>query len=254
MLTVQKFSALILALLLASLIGSPSISVAENEQFIYHISTLGSPTVKGVTIWTENQVENLPVLEFLTDKPDNVPDPPVPVSTYFSIEPAVQVSAVEIEFRVSQDWLDRNRVPENGVVLLRFDGGWTEFPTAVDNTDENYVHCRATPSGLSIFAIGGHPLMEQGWVLYAALMVAAVAVISLAYWFVVRPRRTFVSLKKLESETGKRIPRKKTGKKEPVEPPRPEAGRSKPRPQESIKQEDVEILKKLKKKTGKGGK
>jgi PGF-pre-PGF domain-containing protein len=229
----------------------------------------GEKVVEWATLWLDNRVENLPPIEVFHEKTADMPSPELPVVCYLRIEVEVPVRKALIRFRVPWEWLERYRVPEDGIVLMKLNGDWNRLQTRVKENFEDYIHCdlhydlqnyvyyEATAENFSLFAIVGHPAKEEVFS-HVLLIVVGVAALASLYWLRVRPRKRFVSLKKLETATGEKI-RKKL---KPEETERitavvkrlkeatgfgPEAERVKPEPRKSIeREEDTKILKELK--------
>ncbi len=234
-------------------LGFGTTLAADNENYYpYTYQPVGDQFLKTLTVWTENSTENAPVVyEYLYQKPSWAPPAPISVNCYFSLENTVEVGTIDIEFRVAKSWLDMIRISENDVVLLEYDGGWVELPASLKESGETYNTYSSTLTGLSLFAVGGRSA-EQSSPVLIMLVVAAVLAASLGYWFVVRPRKSFVSLKKLEKDTGEEIVRKGRVKIEEESKQIAKMKKSIAVQKKTIKSgKDAEILRELKKKAGK---
>lgn len=206
----KRMPSLVFALVIATAISIGGAKTTKTDNgFMYPIYPLGDPVVRSVTIWTENELENLPTIDFLEEKPGDAPNPSLPVSSYFRIENGIQVKEAAIEFKVSQTWLDQKRVLENDVVLLRLDVGWTELPTTLTETSDNTFVYQASSSSLSLFAVAGRAQLEQVALLPVSLLILGIGLASAVYWFIVRPRKLFVPLRKLDKDTRVEVVRAK---------------------------------------------
>jgi hypothetical protein len=148
---------------------------------------------------------------------------------------------------------------------MKFNSDWKHLQTQITENFENYtepdltkyVYYEAWAENFSWFAIAGRPAREEVF-LHVLLIVVGVAALASLYWLKVRPRKRFVSLKKLETATGEKI-RKKLKPEETEKVAAvvkrlkeatgfgPEAEGVKPEPRKSIeREEDAKILKELK--------
>jgi hypothetical protein len=217
---------------------------AEN----YHIyPPLGEPVVRVITIRVDNRLDNIPEIITRDEKPAEVPPLPFPVLKYFYIEPDIPVREAVIEFRVPRQWLERHHVPENEVALMRLNGDWDEFQPQLMESTENYVYYVVTVQDISMFAVVGYPMKEE-ILPHVFLVVVGVVTMALIYWFLVKPRKRFVSLKKLEKATGEKIFRGTLEAKKEIGPEFEEkVEKIKPtRRRVTEREEDVRILRKLK--------
>jgi hypothetical protein len=216
---------------------------AEN----YHIyPPLGEPVVRVITIRVDNRLENIPEIITQDEKPFGVPPLPFPVLKYFYIEPDLPVREAVIEFEVPREWLERHHVPENAVALMRLNEDWDEFQPQLIESTENHVYYVVMVQDISMFAVVGYPMKEE-ILPHVFIIVAGVVTVALVYWFLVKPRKRFVSLEKLEKVTGEKVVRE-----------RPELGKEislefeekieKVKPARKVieREEDVRILKRLK--------
>lgn len=248
---------ILFAVVIASLtIGGVYPTAADNWERSY----VGSP-ITYLRISSDNLIENDPEIEYFENEPPaGVPPLENPVNVYFTIKVDVPVREVTIRFEVRRIWLESFRVPEDGIVMMKFNGDWGPLPTKIVEKNENKVGYEVTVENLSLFAVVGYPVREE--VLpHVLLIVAGVAVAALLYWFIVKPRKRFVSLKKLEKVTGKKVVRgRPKGGREMTSMAGhlKEAGPKFEAEVEEIKQmyhkviehgEDVEILKELKRKS-----
>jgi PGF-pre-PGF domain-containing protein len=256
--------------LLVSLFGfSASPVFAENATYEHYIyPPVGNPVLTRLTIWLDNQAENLPVtIEFLDDKPAGVPDPSFAVSSYFTIETELEVKEAKIEFKISHEWLDQSQSSENEILLLKFDNGWVELPTNITENSDTYVYYEATTSSFSLFAAVGHQVTEQQTLTQVFLIAAVIVLVSLIFWLVVKPLKLFVPLKRLKKATGEEVVKEVPGaekkmsdvvkhlKKAAGSETEVKVGKVKAEPRESLKHdEDVRLLRKLKNKTEQGQK
>ena len=252
--------------------GTPS-SAQEDNEYSFKRNMIGHPWITGVTIWSSQPIENDPELisiSILDRSPTTSPQ--LPVIAYLDISAQGLVTHASIEFQVLRSWLEQNYVGENDVVLLRLDGNnWSELPTQENWSDNAYVHYEAQSPGLSVFAISGRPSGQPPTLLGVLLVIAGVVVVSLVYWFMIRPRRMFTSLKKLKHEVGqekyapppaadRELPTKIKKLRKATAPglSKSKVERLKPmKPKKIEAKEDIAILKQLKKKVGKeesGGK
>lgn len=242
------------AIMLICLGLGTTLAIDNENYYSYTYQEFGDQFLKFFTVWSENTVDNSSVVYgYLYDKkPSWASSPPMTVSCYFSIENTVEIKTMDIEFRVTKSWLDTIKISENDVVLLEYAGSWVEHPTSLKEAGETYYTYSSSSSGLSLFAVGGRSAELQSPLLPVMLFVAAVLAISIVYWFVVRPRRFFVSLKKLERDTGEEIVRGSGGKiEEESEQIAKMKRRTKPQTKNIKSGKDAEILRELKKKAGK---
>ncbi len=63
------------------------------------------------------------------------------------------VDGATLEFKVSNTWLTQNNI--ESISLMRYTGSWTELPTQLISSDENYSHYRSETPGFSFFAVVG---------------------------------------------------------------------------------------------------
>jgi PGF-pre-PGF domain-containing protein len=236
---------ILIGVVIASLVmGGVYPTVADNKEYFY----VGSP-ITYLKITSDNLIENDPIIHYPDEPFTGVSPPPDSVNVYFTIDAGVHVREATIKFQVRREWLELYRVPEDGVVLMKFNGDWGPLPTRVTKSTENDVVYEATAENFSfsVFAIVGRPVEEK--LLLPLISVAGgIAAAALLYWFVVRPRKLFVSLKRLEKATGERVVRRKPGRLKEGEP-EPRVKGIKPRPRRGIElEEDVRILKRLRRK------
>ncbi len=102
--------------------------------------------ITSLNITTENESVNLKLSH-------NVFSIPADVYDSFSIELNRSASG-NIQFRVSQQWLnDRNHSKDQVVLIKHRNGDYIELPTAVKNESEGYVYYQSQLSSFSEFAI-----------------------------------------------------------------------------------------------------
>jgi PGF-pre-PGF domain-containing protein len=66
------------------------------------------------------------------------------------------IKSVVIEFKVDENWLSNNQIPQDRINLYRYENGeWRRLETSLLKTDEAYAYYGAVSPGLSIFAIAG---------------------------------------------------------------------------------------------------
>lgn len=254
------FTSVIVALLAFALV--PLTSAEENANY-RHSYIDNDFYIRVVTLWSTQQLENTDVAVSPVDNPPPI-SPSLLVCAYRSIDTQATVTHVIIEFWVPRAWLEQNHVEENDVVLLMLDNDWRPLSTSENEnmSSENYIYYVAYSSGLSVFAIAGRPTGQPPALLGVLIVVAGVIVASLVYWFLIRPRRMFTSLKKLRHEVGqeKYAPPPTVGQEAATKVkrlggaaaprlPQPKVERLKAAKPKKISAEgDIAILKRLKKK------
>lgn len=68
----------------------------------------------------------------------------------------------QISFRVSRDWITKQGVRENTIILYRYsEGVWNPLPTTLSREDEVYFYFTAETPGFSPFAISGSEMRTQ---------------------------------------------------------------------------------------------
>jgi len=192
----------LVGLALVSLTFSTPASAQENNEYTLDHIESGLDWIKQVTIWSSQPIGNDPIsISILNQSPTTTPL--LPVGAYLDISAQGLATHATIYFQVPRTWLEQNYVRENDVVLLRLVGeNWENLPTHLDNSGENYVSYDAQSSGFSVFAIAGRPSGQPPTLLAVLIVIAGVAVVSLVYLFLIRPRRMFTSLKKIKHEVG----------------------------------------------------
>lgn len=237
-------------------------SAQEGENYVFNHNEIGHLWITQVTVWSDQSFENDPISISILDRSPTT-TPSLPVSAYLEITAQGSTTYAEIDFKVPRTWLEQNHVGENDVVLLRLDGGWSELSTQQTDSSETYVYYSAQSPGLSVFAISGRATGQPQTLLGVLIVISGVVAASLIYWFLIRPRRTFTSLKRLEHEVGKekhvppptedrelpmKVKRLREATALKVPPPRAERLKT-TRPRKLNAREDVALLKRLKKKT-----
>ena len=71
------------------------------------------------------------------------------------------ITNVTIAFRVSKEWLRKNNVSRDEVLLLHYENGWVEYKPTLDYEDARYVHYTAKVPSLSIFAVAEKVKVEK---------------------------------------------------------------------------------------------
>ncbi|GAB6101657.1 hypothetical protein JCM16138_08800 [Thermococcus atlanticus] len=71
------------------------------------------------------------------------------------------ITNVTIAFRVSKEWLGRNNVSPERVLLLHYENGWVEYKPTLDYEDAKYVHYTVKVPGLSLFAVAEKLKVEK---------------------------------------------------------------------------------------------
>ncbi|MBI4894711.1 MAG: PGF-pre-PGF domain-containing protein [Candidatus Aenigmarchaeota archaeon] len=95
--------------------------------------------------------------------PDSVDIPSLPgglVYDYFNVSSKNMVDSdiktLSLKFKVDKEWLESNKVPEDGVKLLKLSSGqWDEVETAVLPNATGQATYQASPNGFAIFAVAG---------------------------------------------------------------------------------------------------
>jgi PGF-pre-PGF domain-containing protein len=181
------------------------LNTQENLQIhTYHLILVGYPTVTRVTISLGQEVPNVDVLvEELEGKPAGAAEPFLPVRAYVSINVGeASVENAAIEFKVPKSWVEQNNIDEYTIKLLRLNSEWRELPTRLTRSSDLYFYFEAQTQGFSIFAVVGEakgPVAGPPLALYAAILMIAVAGgFSAVYWFLTRPMKPFISLKRLK--------------------------------------------------------
>jgi PGF-pre-PGF domain-containing protein len=181
--------------------GAPS-SAQENNEYTLRHTVIGDPWITQVTVWSSQPFENDPVSISVLDQSPTT-SPQLLVGVYLDVSAQGLATHAAIDFKVPRTWLEQNYVGENDVVLLRLVGEtWENLPTQENESDNTYVYYVAQSSGFSVFAIAGRQSGQPPTLLGVLIVVAGVSVVSLVYWFLIRPRRMFTSLKKLKHEVG----------------------------------------------------
>lgn len=172
--------------------------VAAKENFYPH-SIVAQPVI---TIWFDRQPENLleNYIPYERQKPAGIPSPPCVPYHYFEINVTGQALAV-LDFRVEREWLEQHKIAGNGVKLLKFESSWVEVPVTVENVSDEHIFYSSDIFSFSIFVIGGIPEGWGGMEILVLLITIAVVGIGMVYFFLVRPKRLFVSMKKLRRVT-----------------------------------------------------
>ncbi|MEM2192365.1 MAG: PGF-pre-PGF domain-containing protein [Candidatus Hadarchaeales archaeon] len=152
------------------------------------------------TIWFDRPVENAfnNYISYGREKPETIPPPPHVVFEYFEINVKENVSRAKVEFRVEREWLALHNIRENGVKLLKFAGNWIEIPVTLENIAEGYVYYSSDIFSFSIFAIVGLPEEGSRGEIHFAILITGILVVGVIYWFMVRPKKLFVSLRRLK--------------------------------------------------------
>lgn len=174
---------------------------------------VGHPTVTRIKLTLGEEYPNVDVdVEELEGRPAWAGEPPLLASSYISLKVfetvdgsmtdiSKNIENAVIQFKVPRSWIERNRVDENTIVLLRLNGKWRELPTSLVRSTDIYLYFEATTPGFSVFAVAGQSAgvpLSPPLVLYAMLSVVAVSSgLSVFYWFRKRPMKSFVSLKRL---------------------------------------------------------
>jgi len=234
-----------------SLNFNASVVAQENTQYVYHLSPSTHSTLRHITVWLDQSTENNPELITYEKKPSSVSEPGIPVLSYFTIYSDAQIQKIEVEFAISYSWLDQNNVPENEIVLLKFDNRWIEYPAQLVDNDESYVYFKSDAPGVSIFAIAAHPSSSTGILLPATLITIAVLASSVVYWFLIRPKKSFISLKRLKKGAGLPVIKDKEAIVSLKKPPEVEQPSKLEKDVKSFDREkDLEALRKLQRKSG----
>ncbi|MEM3402381.1 MAG: PGF-pre-PGF domain-containing protein [Candidatus Hadarchaeales archaeon] len=152
------------------------------------------------TIWFDRPVENVfnNYISYGREKPGAIPSPPHLVFEYFEIDVKENISRAKVEFRVDREWLALHNIRENGVKLLKFAENWIEIPITLENIAERYIYYTSDLFGFSIFAIVGLPEEESRGEIHFAILIVGILVVGAIYWFLVRPKKLFVSLRRLK--------------------------------------------------------
>ncbi|MEW6592250.1 MAG: PGF-pre-PGF domain-containing protein [Candidatus Hadarchaeota archaeon] len=190
----------VLCLAALALTGPAPVAVAaDNQGYVRNVFTTDLP-VRRLTAWFDNQPENVLItIEVLTSPP---PQPPqLSVYAYLIIDAQGLATRAEVEFKIPRLWLEQNYVNENSAVLLRLDNSWSELPTQLTEPGETLTYVAQT-AGLSTFAIAGRPSGQPPTAAGVLILISGIIAASLIYWFLIRPRRMFVSVKKLKKDVG----------------------------------------------------
>ncbi|MFN4132850.1 MAG: PGF-pre-PGF domain-containing protein [Candidatus Hadarchaeales archaeon] len=156
------------------------------------------------TIWFDKPPENVlnRYFSYGREKPAAIPAPPYIVFEYFEID-VKEVSFARVEFRVDKKWLTLHNIRENGVRLLKFTGNWIEIPVIFENVVEGYAYYSSDLFSFSTFAIVASPEEKSRGEIHFAILIAGLFAAGLIYWFLVRPRRLFVSMRRLKKSIKK---------------------------------------------------
>ncbi|MEW6222474.1 MAG: PGF-pre-PGF domain-containing protein [Candidatus Hadarchaeota archaeon] len=179
---------------------APVAVAVDNQGYVRNVFTTDLP-VRRLTAWFDNQPENVIItIDVLATPPPLSPQHVV--YTYLKLDAQRLATRAEIEFKVPRVWLEQNHVGENDVVLLRLDNSWNELATQLTESGETLTYVSQT-DGLSTFAIAGRPSGQPPTVAGILILIGGIIAASLVYWFLIRPRRMFVSVKKLKKDVGR---------------------------------------------------
>ena len=190
-------SALVVALMLLG--GALGVS-AQTENYQYYLSFPGDPILREVVLVFNTPVENTPAVMRTDEKPVGVPAPAQVVLSYLTITADEQAQSMELNFAISCQWLQQNHALENEVKVLKYDDGWIQFTPDLTGKDENFVYYHAEVDFPQILAIVASQQASSNPFLPAVVIIIGLVAFSVAYWFVIRPRKPFAPLKKLKSE------------------------------------------------------
>ncbi len=72
------------------------------------------------------------------------------------------IENAEIQFKVSKEWLEKNKVNKTDIVLKRYKNSkWNNLPTKIISENNNYTIYKATTPGFSYFAIATTKIIEK---------------------------------------------------------------------------------------------
>ena len=155
-----------------------NLSVSEGERPILHLKINMSTSKRGVRVLMivynvyrgstliRQVFQNFPQgLKIAGNKsftksielPKNVPKLNVKVYAYLEINVSVSPDNIEeamVSFKVDKEWLIKNGLKANNVVLMKFSNGrWVQLETSVVSEDSYYVYYEAKTQSFSIYAI-----------------------------------------------------------------------------------------------------
>jgi hypothetical protein len=211
---------------------SATLLAAQEDVHVYHLAPSGHPIIRHITLLLERAVESPPELVSHDRRPSQTPEPSMPVVLYFAIDSDVKILELEVEFVVSKEWFKQNRALENEVLLLELGEEWIEHPAELVDNDETYFYYRAEGPSAPVLAIAARALQSQQVLLPVVAVMVVVSAISMVYWFLIRPRKPFIPLRKLKREKGAPVMIEKEGIA----------------PKTGVRAEDLEALRKLRRK------
>jgi PGF-pre-PGF domain-containing protein len=96
-------------------------------------------------------------LKKLDEKPGNTSDTDKIINSYLELEKSISqdFESLEIEFKVSKEWLENNSIGKQTIKLLRFVDDWKELETKIKTENSTTISYTSKTPGFSYFAIAG---------------------------------------------------------------------------------------------------
>lgn len=172
-------------------VGDPSsvmsvyrrITADETESIVESYET----SVTAVSLHMDKEESNFNLdIENLERLPTGVEEPDQSVYEYLEIESKGldHVERASIEFKVSQEWIQKNDIDDGEVALFKYENGWKELDTSKLLSIGEYIYYEAETPGFSTYAISGDeddglPLM---WIGVGIVAVIVIIIGALAYF------------------------------------------------------------------------
>jgi len=176
------------------------INVKKEDRITFIPDNFEKSQINNLTLITLKNFSNLNmIITKLYDKPDEIKIDieDKKVYSYISLELINNYSYLEdnelkelmINFKVTKNWIENNKIDKNQIHLLRFvNNTWIELPTSIINEGNTYLLYQAITTGTSTFAIVGDEIIQNNnnkienktsipWLLIIGILIICIIII-----------------------------------------------------------------------------
>ena len=147
------------------------ISVGQETEVIIESQDASDTYIENLKFTPSKDFENVKVsIKYLTEKPEEVEQPIIkdnkPIYGYVDIKLTsndiyIEEMSTIIKFNVKKEWIEKNNLDENSIVLIRYHNRqWEQLDTKLISLNNINIYYESITPGFSTFAVVGSSLVK----------------------------------------------------------------------------------------------